>query len=89
MKNSKPDTLRKAAAPKQYQSILMLRKFWGRKWKMEMRVISSFHVTSLFLYPTKTSENLWFSDFLRGGIERDKWHEIYLVVLSGIYATTH
>ena len=72
----------------------MLRKFWERKWKMEMRVINSFHVTSLFLYPTKTSKNLWFSDFLRrgergGGIERDKWHEIYLVVLSEIYATTH
>ena len=28
-------------------------------------VFNSFHVTSLFLYPLKTSENLWFSDVLR------------------------
>ena len=29
-------------------------------------LINSFHATCLFLYPLKTSENLWFSDVFRG-----------------------
>ena len=34
------------------------------------------HATGLFLYPLKTSENLWFSDVIQGGIERDQWHKM-------------
>ena len=37
--------------------------------------INPFHVPDIFLYPLKTSKNLWLSDFL-GGIERDQWHEM-------------
>ena len=33
---------------------------------MRMLVFSLFHVAGLFLYPRKTSENLWFSGFFRG-----------------------
>ena len=29
-----------------------------------------------FLYPLKTSDNLWFSDVFRGGIEKNYWHEM-------------
>ena len=28
--------------------------------------INPFHATGLFLYPLKTLENLWFSDFFQG-----------------------
>ena len=35
-----------------------------------------FHVTSLFLYPFKTSENLRFSNVFGVGIERDQWHKM-------------
>ena len=35
--------------------------------------INSFHATGLFLYPLKTSENLF---MFAGGIERDQCHEI-------------
>ena len=31
-----------------------------------MVVINPFHVTGSFLYPLKTSENIWFSDVFRG-----------------------
>ena len=37
--------------------------------------INPFHVTGLFWYPLKTSENQRFSDVLRG-IKRDQWHEM-------------
>ena len=37
-----------------------------------------FHVTSLFLYPFKTSENLRFSNVFGVGIERDQWHELMI-----------
>ena len=33
-------------------------------------VINPFHVTGLFQYPLKTSENLWFSDVFRGDWKR-------------------
>ena len=36
--------------------------------------MNPFHATDLFLYPLKTSENLWFS----GGIERDQLREMGL-----------
>ena len=38
-------------------------------------VINTFHVTGLFLYPLKTSENQRFLMFSEG-IERDQWHEM-------------
>ena len=35
------------------------------------------HATGLFLYPLKTSENVWFRRVcFRGGIERDQWYEM-------------
>ena len=34
--------------------------------------LNPFHAARLFLYPLKTSENLWFSQDLRG---YRKWHE--------------
>ena len=39
-----------------------------------LKTMDTFHATSLFLYPLKTSESLWFSDFL-WGIENDQWHD--------------
>ena len=38
-------------------------------------ILNPFHATGIFLYPLKKSENLWFSDALRG-IEKDQWHEM-------------
>ena len=38
-------------------------------------LLNPFHVTGLFLYLLKTSENLWFSDVFKG-IERDQWQEM-------------
>ena len=36
-------------------------------WAAERHInINPFHATGLFLYPLKTSENLWFSDVIRG-----------------------
>ena len=32
--------------------------------------VNPFHATDLFIYPLKTSENLWFSDVFRGNIKR-------------------
>ena len=31
-----------------------------------MSVLTPFHAAGLFLYPLKTSQNLWFSDVFRG-----------------------
>ena len=39
--------------------------------KLDSNILNPFHVTCLFPYPLKTSENLWFSDVLRG-IEGDR-----------------
>ena len=64
------------------------RKFsWGatvslKRWLAVLGIIfmvsilnlNPFNVTDLFLYPLKTSENLWFVMF-SGGIEKDKWHK--------------
>lgn len=36
---------------------------------------NNFHVTGLFLYPMKTSENLW-SSYIFRGVERKHWDEI-------------
>ena len=33
---------------------------------MKMFMMDPFHANDLFLYPLKTSENLWFSDVFRG-----------------------
>ena len=42
---------------------------------LEFRSRNPFYATSLFLYPLKTSANLWFSEFTEG-IEGDQWHEM-------------
>ena len=42
-----------------------------------------FQANVLFLYPLKTLEDLWFSDFL-GGIEMEHWIEIGQVEVLGI-----
>ena len=42
---------------------------WGLKYNFKINkkiTISLFHVCVPFLYPLKTSENLWFSDVFRG-----------------------
>ena len=39
-------------------------------------LLSPFHVTGLFIYPLKTSENPLNSWCFQGGIERDQWHNI-------------
>ena len=41
------------------------------------------HFNVLFLYPLKTLEDLWFSDFL-GSIEMEHWIEIGQVEVLGI-----
>ena len=33
---------------------------------LNLKLINQYHATSLFLYPLKISENLWFSEVLRG-----------------------
>ena len=48
---------------------------WFRLWFSllgNLWCFNPFHVTCLFLYPLKKSENLWFSDsfLFSGGIER-------------------
>ena len=35
--------------------------------------INPFHATALFLYPLKTSENVWLMS--AGNIKRNRWHE--------------
>ena len=41
---------------------------WGLKYNFKIKkiTITLFHVCVPFLYPLKTSENLWFSDVFRG-----------------------
>ena len=40
-------------------------------------IYNVFDATVLFLYPLKTSENLWFSDVFMGYSKgRDGWHEM-------------
>ena len=38
--------------------------------------VNPFHVTNLFLYPMKTSENQRGFLMFLGGIERGQWHEM-------------
>ena len=40
-----------------------------------MKRVDPFHFNVLFLYPLKTSENLWFSDVFRG-IETGHWRKM-------------
>ena len=37
-----------------------------RSSRREIELFNPFHATDIFLYPLKTSENLWFSDVFRG-----------------------
>ena len=59
---------------------LKLNNQFGSKTYLElyrkpMMKVNPFHVTSLFLYPLKISESLWFSDIFRGCREK-QWHEM-------------
>ena len=38
--------------------------------------INPFQANTPFLYPLKTSENLWFSDVFRGYIRMEHWPEM-------------
>ena len=40
-----------------------------------VRFGNPFHATGIFLYPLKTSENLWFSDIFKG-YRKKLWHEM-------------
>ena len=50
----------------------------GKECQLEVSwkaFVSPFHATGLFLYPPKTSENLWFSDVFRV-IERGSRYDV-------------
>ena len=44
-----------------------------QQYKKHQLLGRHFYATGLFLYPLKTSENIWFVMYANG-IEREKWH---------------